>query len=139
MTRSIHHAELLAQHEIVADPHLRACEDHSFEMPDAVYGMMAALFFGFMAVMAVGFAHPEMIVPMGINFAFLTAFFAVPVIFVGASGDGKRALRWSEFMRKGLDTPTGRTGGGEAIILTLLLPALIFCWAIAIVTIAALV
>ena len=137
MTRSLHHTELLAHNEIVPPPQQRACEDHTFEMPVAVYGMMAALFFGFMAVMAVGFSHPEMVVPMAINFAFLTAFFAVPAVVVNVSVDGKRALRWSEFMRKGIDTATGRTSGGEAAILVLLLPFLVFCWAVAIVIIAA--
>lgn len=139
MTRSIHQAELLAQDEIVASPQPRACNDRSFEMPSAIYGMMAALFFGFMAVMAVGFSHPEMVVPMGINFAFLTAFFAVPAVVVNASVDGRRALLWSEFMRKGIETATGRSSGGEAAILVLLLPFLVFCWAVAIVVIAALI
>ena len=80
-------------------------------------------------------------VPMGINFAFLTAFFLVPTIFVTGSPNetGSRALRWSDFMQDGVDTATGRTCGREAAILTLMLPFLIFCWGIVVVTIAALV
>jgi hypothetical protein len=42
-------------------------------------------------------------------------------------------------MRKGIDTATGHSSGGEAIVLVLLLPALIFFWALAIVTILTLV
>lgn len=137
MTRRADHVQLLARDEIVAAPEQRACNDHSFEMPAGVYWTMGALFFGFMAVMATGFAHPELAVPMGINFAFLTAFFAVPMIFVGAKGSGGRALRWSVFMREGIATATGRSRGGEAVVLTLLLPFVIFCWGIAIVVIAA--
>lgn len=137
MTRRIDHVQLLAHDELVSAPEQRACDNHSFEMPTAVYATMGALFFGFMAVMALGFAHPELAVPMGINFAFLTAFFAVPAIFVGAKGSSGRALGWSEFMREGIATATGRSGGAEAVVLTLLLPFLIFCWSIAIVVIAA--
>lgn len=137
MTRGIDHAQLLARDELVPGPVERACSDHSFGMPGAVYGTMVALFFGFMAVMAVGFSHPEMVVPMGVNFAFLTAFFAIPAIFASTGGDRSRSARWSEFMRVGIATATGRSSGGEAVVLTLLLPFLIFCWSIAIVVIAA--
>jgi hypothetical protein len=133
-------AVLLQRDEIVAPPMPRACEDHTFEFPTGFYGAMAALLFGFMAVMAVGFAHPELVVPMAINFAFLTAFFAVPVIFVRASPDdaGRGARRWSDFMRAGVDTATGHCSGREAVVLTLLLPFLILCWGVVVVAIAAL-
>jgi hypothetical protein len=40
-------------------------------------------------------------------------------------------------MRKGVETATGHSSGGEAMVLVLILPALIFCWAVAIVTIVA--
>jgi hypothetical protein len=139
MTTRIDHAKLLARDEIVATPAQRACEDHSFELPPAVFGAMAALFFGFLGVLAIGLAEPQLIVPMGVNFAFLTAFFAVPAIFAGVTRDESRSLRWSEFMRKGIETATGHSSGREAAVLVLVLPALIFFWAIAIVTIVALV
>lgn len=133
-------AVLLQRDEIVAPPQLRACHDHSFEFPTAIYGAMAAFLFGFIAVMAIGFAGPGLTLPMAVNFAFLTAFFAVPVLFVMTSpGVGSRALRWSDFMQGGVDTATGRTSGREALVLTLMLPFLIFCWGIAVLVIAALV
>lgn len=129
----------LAADEIVPAPSPGACDDQCFELPTRIYAAMALLLFGFLAVMAVGFSHPQMIVPMGINFAFLTAFFAVPSIFVRASGMPARSLGWSDFKRAGIATATGRCPAGEAVVLVLLLPALIFCWGIAVVTIAALV
>ena len=134
-------AALFQRDEIVAAPVARACNDHTFEFPGRIYGAMAALLFGYMAVMATGFAEPAMVVPMAINFAFLTAFFAVPVIFARVSPDdvGRPALRWSDFMRDGVETATGRTSGREAVVLTLLLPFLILCWGIAVVAIAGLV
>ena len=139
MTARIEKIHLLAADEIVAPPAAGACDDHSFELPTGIYVAMAALLFGFMAVMALGFSHPQLVVPMGINFAFLTAFFAVPAIFVGASADSARPLSWSEFRRKGIATATGRCPAGEATVLVLLLPFLIFCWGLAVVAIAALV
>ena len=39
----------------------------------------------------------------------------------------------------GINTATGHAGGAEAAVLVLLLPALIFCWGVAAVLIAALV
>ena len=141
MTRPIDHKQLLADARIVPAPALgrRACDDHSFELPGPLYAALALCFFGFLAVMTVGFAAPMLAIPMGVNFFFLAAFFAVPAIFVGASHDEAGALRWSEFVRKGVQTATGHSSAGEASILMLTLPVLILCWAIAVVTIAALV
>lgn len=131
---------LIVTEEIVGPPTARSCEDHSFEFPTVIYGAMAAFLFGFMAVMATGFAHPELVVPMAINFIFLTAFFAVPVIFVrGSPRDiGPSARRWSEFMSAGVETATGHCSGREAVVLTLMLPFFILCWGVAVVVIAAL-
>lgn len=130
---------LVADARLVPAPVQRACDDHSFELPTGIYVAMAALLFGFLAVLAVGLANPGLIVPMAINFIFLAAFFAVPAIFVRATPGGKRALRWSQFRARGIDTATGHSSGGEAAVLILMLPALIFCWSLAVVAINALV
>lgn len=128
---------LHADASIVAPPLQRACEDHSFELPTGIYAAMALLFFGFLAVLAIGLANPNLVVPMAINFVFLTAFFAVPLIFVrGTAGHG-RALRWHEFIAKGIETATGRSTGKDAVVLVLTLPVLIFAWSLAIVAINA--
>ena len=129
-------ALLKSQAQIVAAPAQRACEDHGFELPTGLYVAMAALFFGFLAVLAVGMSSPGLIVPMGINFAFLTAFFAVPAIFVRSAGD-TRATSWTRFLDEGIMTATGHSTGKEAAVLVLVLPVFIFCWALAIVAIAA--
>jgi hypothetical protein len=128
--------QLQSQAQIVAAPIQRACEDHSFELPNGLYAAMAALFFGFLAVLAVGLSDPGLVVPMGINFAFLTAFFAVPAIFVRSAGDTS-AKSWAHFMDRGIETATGHSSGKEAAVLVLVLPVFIFCWALAIVAIAA--
>ena len=141
MTRPIDHKQLMAAARIVATPALeqRACEDHSFELPGALYVALASCLFGFLVVMTIGFAAPMLAIPMGVNFFFLAAFFAVPTIFVSASRGGSRPLRWSEFRRRGVQTATGHSSADEASVLMLTLPVLILGWAIAVVSIAALV
>jgi hypothetical protein len=139
MSVRVSESDLAIRQELAAPPPARACSDQSFEMPTGVYVAMALLLFGFLAVLAVGLAAPGIAIPMAINFVFLTAFFAIPAIFVGTAKSGARALSWSRFMARGIQTETGRASGGEATVLVLLLPALIFCWAVAIVTINALV
>jgi hypothetical protein len=122
---------------LVAPPNQRSCQDHSFELPTGLYVAMAALLFGFLAVLAIGLASPGLVVPMAINFIFLTAFFAVPALFVRTSRDDRRAGSWTTFLERGIDTATGHCSGKEAATLMLLLPAFIFCWSLAIVAIAA--
>ncbi|MCL6684140.1 hypothetical protein [Sphingomonas alba] len=139
MTRRIDQGQMLKQADIVASPPLLACVDQSFEMPTAIFATMGTLFFGFLAVMTIGFANPNLAVPMAVNFAFLTAFFGIPVLFVRIPQGGSRALGWSRFMRQGIQTATGHSSGTEAAVLTLLLPLLIFLWAVAITIIAALI
>ena len=139
MVARITKPELLAQADIVAAPVERCCTDHNFEMPSAVYGAMAVLLFGFLVVMTIGFGNPGLAVPMGINIAFLAAFFAVPAVFVRAAKDSSGSMRWSIFMERGIETDTGHASGREAVVLTLLLPACILFWAVAVVTVAALV
>lgn len=130
---------LQSEARLVVAPNRRACEDHSFELPTGLYVAMAALLFGFLAVLAAGLSSPGLVVPMAINFVFLTAFFAVPAIFVRTSREGNIPSSWARFMDRGIETATGHSSGKEAAVLMLMLPAFIFCWALAIVTIAALV
>jgi hypothetical protein len=130
---------LLARNEVVAPPVARGCTDQSFELPPALYVVMGAFFFGFVGVLSLTFASPGLAVPFGIIVAFLIAFFAVPVIFVRAAPreNGSRSLRWSEFMESGVAIEHGRSSGPGAAVLVLLLPALIFCFALAIALIVA--
>jgi hypothetical protein len=130
-------ALLRATASLVSAPAPRACEDQNFELPTRLFAAMALMLFGFLAILAVGLSSPGLVVPMAINFIFLAAFFAVPAIFVTASGKENRALRWSEFMDRGVITATGHASGAEAAVLMLMLPFFILCWSIAIVMIAA--
>lgn len=131
---------LIARDEIVAPPAPRACDDQSFELPTGIYVAMAIMFAGFVAVLGTAF-RGEMAVSLGVIFFFLAAFFAVPSLWprLKPVESRTRALGWQEFMDKGIDTATGRVSGASAIVLVLLLPFLILCFAIAVATIAALV
>jgi len=124
---------LIARDEIVAAPVARACEDQSFELPGGLYAAMVILFAGFIAVLGLGFSGGHMAVAYGVIFAFLAAFFAIPAMF-----QQKQGLSWSMFRYKGVETPSGRTSAAEATVLVLLLPFVVLCFGIAVVTIAAL-
>lgn len=140
MSRRVSHDVLIARDEVAVAPDQRACHDHSFELPPAVYGMMAALFAGFVGVLCLALRNPELAVPFGVIIAFIAAFFTVPAVFVrSAPQDEPPSLSWSLFMDRGIATEHGRCTGREAVVLALLLPAFIFLWAVAIAVIVALV
>jgi hypothetical protein len=139
MTTRVRTEILVARDEIVAAPAQRACDDQSFELPKRLYVAMAALFSGFVAVLSLSFRGGHMAVVYGVIFAFIAAFFAIPAMFTAIAPDRKKALSWAAFRVRGIRTATGRSSAGEATVLVLLLPFLIFCFAIAVATIRALV
>jgi hypothetical protein len=138
MTARFNSEILAAREEVVAPPAARACEDQTFELPTGLYVGMALCFASFIAVLAISFTG-GMAVSYGIVFAFLAAFFAVPVLMIRAKpGDnGPKALGWQQFREYGIATATGNTPAKEATILVLLLPFLIMMFGIAVATIAA--
>jgi hypothetical protein len=131
---------LVARDEIVPAPLQRSCNDQTFELPGGLYIAMALCLAGFIAVLSLAF-RGHMAVSFGVILAFLGAYFGVPALLPYAGGrDGRaKALNWFEFRHRGIATATGRTSAREATILVLLLPFLILCFGIAVVTIAALV
>lgn len=131
---------LLARDEIVAPPAQRACEDRTFEFPPALHILTMLMFLGFVTVLSLAF-RSHMLVPWTVFAVFIVAFFLVPGAWARMKPEDNRsrALRWNEFMRAGIATATGRTGAAEATALVLVLPFLVFCWALAIAIIAAVV
>lgn len=114
--------------------------DRSFEMPAALYGATVALYLGFLAIMAAGFASPGLIIPMAIFTIFIVGGFGVPMVWTRLAPDTKqRALSWGEFSHKGIMTHTGRLAPRDAAVQMLILPVLIVVWGLVVVTIAALV
>ncbi|HEY6817312.1 MAG TPA: hypothetical protein VI168_17370 [Croceibacterium sp.] len=114
--------------------------DRTFEIPTGLYVAMAGLFFAATMTMAIGFAAPMLVVPTAIFAVFIGMFFAVPAVWVRMKPDTpQRAMNWDRFRRFGIMTLYGHCTAGAATIQLLILPALILCWAIAVVTIAAFV
>ena len=79
--------ELLAQGEVVAAPLVagstadRACTDQNFELPTGLYVAMAAMFTGFVAVLALVLRGGHLAVAFGVNLRFCRRIFrgALPV------------------------------------------------------------
>jgi hypothetical protein len=139
MTTRLTSETLVARDEIVAAPAARACNDQSFELPTGLYVAMGLLFAGFVTVLGTAFST-GMSVSYGVIFALLAAFFAVPAIFprLAPRESRSKALKWAEFREMGIAIATGRTSARDTMILVLLLPFLILCFAVAVATIAAL-
>ena len=127
--------QLVAEQAIVLpEPALRlpTAVDRNFELPA---GLFAAA-----GVMAFGFAAPMMVVPTGIIAVFIAMFFATPAMWMRMKPEHpQRLTSWSRFRRQGIMTAYGHSTAGAATIQVLILPALIFLWGIAVVTIAAVV
>ena len=140
MVARIDKLHLLASDEIVGAPAPRACSDRSFELPPALLLGVFGLFMAYLAVMSVGFMEPSLVLPMVVNVIFVAAFAFVPAKWATMNpAKSDRAKSWAEFSERGIETATGHASAAEASILVLLLPALIFCWGVAVVVIAGLV
>jgi hypothetical protein len=114
--------------------------DRSFELPTALYATTVALFLGYIALMAVGFANPEMILPVAIFVLFIVAAFGVPALWVRLQPDNPvRAMTMLRFRENGIETETGHCSAGAASVQVLILPVLLMAWGVAVVTIAAFV
>ena len=135
--------ELIAEQAIVhPETALRAptTVDRSFELPAALYLGTAGCYFAFLAVMAVGFGNPHLILPMAIFVVFIAMAFVVPAMWMKMGPDhSQRLVTWNRFRREGIMTPFGRSTSGAATVQVLILPALILLWGFGVVTIAALV
>lgn len=114
--------------------------DRSFELPSGLYMMTAACYLAFLAILSTAFASPGLIIPMAICVVLVAGFFGVPAVWTRMAPDStKRPMAWNQFSSRGIATVTGRLSAGEATVQMLILPVLIVFWALAVVTIAALI
>jgi hypothetical protein len=131
---------LVAEARIVPAPVQRACEDRTFGLPWGLHAAYFGLFLTYLGVMAVGFPHPEMVLPMAVFVVFTAAFYIVPMLWAVMKPDhGSRAISMAQLMARGISVETGHSSGGAAVAQVLVLPVLILFWGLAVVTIAALV
>lgn len=130
---------LLARDEVVFAPQERACTDRTFGLPSGLYAAFYGLFLAYLGVMGLGFAHPEMILPMAIFAIFTVGFYVVPMMWAVMKPDnGSNAMSMDDLIGRGIATHTGHSSGAAAIAQVLVLPVLIFLWGVVVVTIAAL-
>ena len=133
--------ELVAEHAAIhAAPKVRHEVDRSFELPKGLYVATLAFYLGFLAVMAAGLSTPGLIIPMVIFTLFIVAGFGLPALWTRITPDHKgRNMSWARLASQGIATHTGRVSARDAAVQVLILPALVFCWGVATVIIAALV
>jgi hypothetical protein len=114
--------------------------DRTFELPTALYAGTAGCYLAFLAIMAIGFGNPALILPMAIFVTFIVMAFAVPAMWMRMQPDHpQRLTSWSRFRRQGIMTAFGRSSANTAMVQVLILPVLILLWGFGVVTIAALV
>ena len=133
--------ELVAeQARLVEPPKTGHTPDRSFELPKGLYAATVGLYLGFLGVMAIGLSTPGLAIPMAIFTIFIIAGFGVPALWtrIGPANPGKQ-MSWAQLRHNGIATLTGRLEARDAAIQMLILPAIVFCWAVATVTIAAIV
>ena len=114
--------------------------DRTFELPTRLYAVFAGLCLGFIAVTGIGFANPEMILPVAIFAVFIAGFFIVPAIWTRLAPEAPtKALSWGKFKSEGIQALTGHMTANEAMAQMLVLPVLLFVWGVVTVAIAAIV
>jgi hypothetical protein len=113
--------------------------DRSFELPTGLYIATAALYLGFIGLMAAAFGNAELAIPLVIFAFFIVAGFGVPTLWARMEpANGQRALTFGALKNRGVATATGQLSAGAATAQVLVLPVLIFAWGVAVAIIAAL-
>jgi hypothetical protein len=113
--------------------------DRSFNLPKELYIGTVAGYLGFLAIMAIAFMNPVMIIPMVIFVGFVFAGFGVPAIFTRLKGNDSKAKTWGQFDNEGIMTNTGILAPRDAAVQVLILPVLLVCWGLAAAAIAVIV
>jgi hypothetical protein len=114
--------------------------DRSFGLPTLLYGLTVGSYFAFLAIMAIGLATRELIIPIGICVVYITMAFGVPSLWARMKPDHRsRPQSMGQFSLYGIETYTGRVTARDAMIQVLILPVIILFWGVAVVIIAALV
>lgn len=114
--------------------------DRGFGLPTVLYALTVGLFLAYLGAMAIGFAHPEMILPMAAFVISILAGFGLPALWVGMRPENsQRPVKWGRFVADGIETASGHLDAKSAAVQVLILPTLIFLWGIATVSIAAIV
>jgi len=129
--------------DIVAAPNgpvVRDEIDRTFGLPTGLYVATAALYLGFVAMMAMAFGTAELALPLIIIAISILAGFGLPTLWARmAPTKTSRALTMGALKNRGIMTATGPLDAGSAAVQVLILPVLIFAWGLTAIAIAALV
>ena len=140
MAERITKEQIIEVADIVEAPRPAHQVDRTFELPTGLYGATVSIFLAYIALMATGFSHPEMILPTAIFVLFVIAGFGVPAIWTRLDpATRSKSITWGRFKQDGIMTGSGHSTASAAMVQVLILPVLIFAWGVAVVTIAALV
>ena len=128
---------ILEKARVVEAPRAPTVVDRTFELPVGLYVATVAAYLGFLAITALAFSSPGLIIPMAIFGFVIVAGFGVPTIWTRMRENESKPHTWAAFSGKGIMTHTGPLAARDASIQVLILPVLILLWGIAVVTIAA--
>lgn len=110
----------------------------AFDLHPALFAMTIGSYFAFLAVMALAFMNPHLVIPFGIFAAYIVMAFGVPGAWAYLQPEAKgRRQSWAEFLREGIATGSGHLSGGAAVAQVMTLPVLIIAWGLAVAVIKA--
>jgi hypothetical protein len=136
MTQKLDRIQIGEVARLVASPATQAPAvahpPRSFELPARLYGLTVAAYLAFLAVTALGFASPGLIIPIAICAIYIAMAFGTPRMWTRTRREGAEpGLSWPEFRRSGIATATGRLDAAEASVQVLILPVVVLAWGVA--------
>ncbi len=97
------------------------------DVPTAVGVMLAGSYFALIGVCFATLAgSAEALFAIVVSGLYVLVYCGVPWIFLRIEGGRDRRPSLAEFMRDGLDTATGRSTGGAALVQMLVVPVMLF-------------
>ena len=118
--------QLQDQAHVIAAPLRRNRGARPFDLHPAIHVAVAGAYLAFVGILAIAFMGPELVVPAAIFIVGVVALFLTPALWARVVPDEGLPLQsWSEFLREGVDTITGRLTAGQALAQILTLPVLV--------------
>ena len=129
------HQELNKQaaFDLVEAPELAPSPGHEFpqpapavpDMPRAAGAMMIGAYAALLGAFVITIHGARADFAILIGAFYLAMFFGIPAVFLGVEHDAARRPGLLEFLDRGIDTATGRTGGVAALVQMLIVPVLL--------------
>ena len=105
------------------DVHVHMSEEAAPDMPVAAGIFLVVIYCVLLALLAIGTTgSSKSLMAIVVDAFFLFMFFTIPAAFLGLGNGGKPHPSLARFMEDGMQTLTGHTGGGEALVQMLVVP-----------------